>query len=83
MIAGFGMLAWPAEYGETGVMTFQVSHQGDVLQADLGPETAETVAAIDAYDPDVTWTEVTDQTPARARRDIGRMPSEASAAMME
>ena len=60
MIAGFGMLAWPAEYGETGVMTFQVSHQGDVLQADLGPETAETVAAIDAYDPDVIWTEVTD-----------------------
>ena len=41
MIAGFGLLAWPAEYGETGVMTFQVSHQGDVLEADLGPETAE------------------------------------------
>ena len=37
MIAGFGLLAWPEEYGETGVMTFQVSHQGDVLEADLGP----------------------------------------------
>jgi hypothetical protein len=60
MIAGFAMLAWPAEYGETGVMTFQVSHQGDVFQADLGPETAEVAAVIDAYDPDVTWTEVTD-----------------------
>jgi hypothetical protein len=60
MIAGFGLLAWPAEYGETGVVTFQVSHQGDVLEADLGPETAETVAAIDAYDPDTSWTEVTD-----------------------
>ena len=60
MIAGFGLLAWPAEYGETGVMTFQVSHQGDVLEADLGPETAEVVAAIDAYDPDPAWTEVTD-----------------------
>jgi hypothetical protein len=60
MIAGFGLLAWPAEYGATGVMTFQVSHQGDVLEADLGPETAEIVAAIDAYDPDATWTEVTD-----------------------
>jgi hypothetical protein len=60
MIAGFGLLAWPAEYGETGVMTFQVSHQGEVLEADLGPETAEVVAAIDAYDPDSTWTEVTD-----------------------
>ena len=60
MIAGFGLLAWPAEYGETGVMTFQVSHQGVVLEADLGPETAETAAAIEAYDPDSTWTEVTD-----------------------
>ena len=51
MIAGFAMLAWPAEYGETGVMTFQVSHQGDVLEADLGPETAEVAPAFDAYDP--------------------------------
>jgi Protein of unknown function (DUF2950) len=42
------------------VMTFQVSHQGDVLEADLGPETAALAAAIDAYDPDPTWTEVTD-----------------------
>jgi Protein of unknown function (DUF2950) len=60
MIAGFGLLAWPAEYGETGVMTFQVSHQGDVLEADLGPETPEVAAVIDAYDPDATWAEVTD-----------------------
>jgi Protein of unknown function (DUF2950) len=60
MIAGFGLLAWPAEYGETGVMTFQVSHQGDVLEADLGPETAEIVAAIGGYDPDSTWTDVTE-----------------------
>jgi hypothetical protein len=41
-------------------MTFQVSHQGDVLEADLGPETPEVAAVIEAYDPDVTWTEVTD-----------------------
>ena len=60
MIAGFAMLAWPAEYGETGVMTFQVSHQGDVLEADLGPETAEVAPAFDAYDPDATWTDVSD-----------------------
>jgi hypothetical protein len=60
MIAGFGMLAWPAEYGETGIMTFQVSHQGDVFEADLGPETAEIAAAMDAYDPGSSWTEATD-----------------------
>ena len=41
-------------------MTFQVSHQGDVLEADLGPETAEVAPAFDAYDPDATWTEVSD-----------------------
>jgi hypothetical protein len=60
MIAGFGLLAWPADYGETGVMTFQVSHQGDVLEADLGPETTEIAATIDVYDPDEGWSEVTD-----------------------
>ena len=57
---GWAGIAWPAEYGETGVMTFQVSHQGDVLEADLGPDTAEIAAAMDAYDPDPSWTEVTD-----------------------
>jgi Protein of unknown function (DUF2950) len=38
----------------------EVSHQGDVLEADLGPETAELAATIDTYDPDAAWTEVTD-----------------------
>jgi hypothetical protein len=58
MIAGFALIAWPAEYDHFGVMTFLVSHQGKVYEKDLGPETAEVVAAIDAYDPDATWTEV-------------------------
>jgi hypothetical protein len=60
MIAGFALIAWPAEYDHSGVMTFLVSHQGKVDEKDLGPETAEVVAAIDAYDPDATWTEVTE-----------------------
>jgi hypothetical protein len=58
MIASFALIAWPAEYDYFGVMTFLVSHQGKVYEKDLGPETAEVVAAIDAYDPDATWTEV-------------------------
>jgi Protein of unknown function (DUF2950) len=60
MIAGFGLIAWPAEYDHSGIMTFVVNHQGRVYEKDLGPETAEVAAAIEAYDPDSSWTEVTD-----------------------
>ena len=60
MIAGFALIAWPAEYDQSGIMTFIVSHQGKLYEQDLGPETAEIVAAVDTYDPDATWTEVTD-----------------------
>jgi len=60
MIAGFGLLAFPAEYGKSGVMSFLVSHQGRVYQKDLGPKTAELAREIRSYDPDDTWTEVTD-----------------------
>jgi hypothetical protein len=55
MIGGFALLAWPAEYGETGVMTFIVNHQGRVFQKNLGPKTAKTAAGIKSYDPDHTW----------------------------
>jgi Protein of unknown function (DUF2950) len=60
MIAGFGLIAWPADYDHSGIMTFIVNHQGKVYEKDLGPETAEIAATIAAYDPDDTWTEVTD-----------------------
>ena len=56
MIAGFGAIAVPAEYGETGVMTFVVSHQGKIYQKDLGEDTALAAAAIQEYNPDETWT---------------------------
>ena len=60
MIAGFALIAWPAEYDHSGIMTFIVNHQGKVYEKDLGPDTAEIVTAIDVYDPDSTWTEVTE-----------------------
>jgi hypothetical protein len=56
MIAGFGLLAYPADYGASGVMTFVVNHQGKIHQKDLGEKTAEIAGEIDAYDPDATWT---------------------------
>ena len=56
MIAGFALVAWPAEWGNTGVMTFIVNQQGKVYQKNLGPKTAKIAGAIAAYDPDATWT---------------------------
>ena len=55
MIGGFALVAWPAEYGESGVMTFIVNQQGRVYQKDLGSHTAKTAGAMQAYDPDKTW----------------------------
>lgn len=55
MIGGFALVAWPAEYGQSGIMTFIVNQQGRVYQKDLGTKTAATVADIKAYDPDQTW----------------------------
>ena len=56
MIAGFALVAWPAEYGNTGIMTFIVNQQGRVYQKDLGPKTAKKAVAMKSYDPDKTWT---------------------------
>jgi hypothetical protein len=56
MIAGFAMVAWPAEYGGSGVMTFVVNQRGRVYQKDLGSATAKIVRKMNAYDPDSTWT---------------------------
>jgi hypothetical protein len=58
MIAGFAMIAWPADYGSSGVMTFIVNQNGTVYQKDLGDATEVGAAAVQAYDPDSTWAEV-------------------------
>jgi hypothetical protein len=55
MTKGFALIAWPAAYGQGGVMTFIVNQQGIVFQKDLGEETERAAAAITAYDPDETW----------------------------
>ncbi|MCH7224820.1 DUF2950 family protein [Haloferula sp. A504] len=58
MIAGYAMLAWPADYGKSGIMSFIVNHQGKVFDRDLGPGTAKAAEAITAYQPDDNWSEV-------------------------
>ena len=56
MLGGFALIAFPAEYGSSGVMTFVVNHTGVVFSKDLGPETAKAALAIEAFDPDQSWT---------------------------
>jgi hypothetical protein len=56
MTQGFALVAWPADYGSSGVMTFIVNQDGTVYQKDLGDETGETVLQMIAYDPDSSWT---------------------------
>jgi hypothetical protein len=58
MIGGFALVAYPAQYGNSGVMTFLVNHNGDVFQKDLGPRTAGTASAMTSFSPDQTWTKV-------------------------
>ncbi len=58
MIAGFAMIAYPADYGDSGVMTFIVSHNGKVYQKDLGKDSAASGAKISTFDPGPGWKEV-------------------------
>lgn len=55
MIAGFALVAWPARYGDSGIMTFIVNQQGRVYQKDLGSNTSKLASDMKAYDPDPSW----------------------------
>ena len=56
---GFALLAYPAEYGNSGIMTFMVNHDGTVFERDLGPDTARLAPKIEAFLPDQTWSKAT------------------------
>ena len=56
MIGGFAVVAYPAKYGNSGVMTFIVSHKGIVYQHDLGPETSSIAGSMKTFDPGPGWT---------------------------
>ncbi len=61
MIGGFALVAWPAEWGNSGVMTFIVNQQGKVYQKNLGPKTARLAETMTRYDPDSSWSQVKGQ----------------------
>ena len=58
MIGGFAVVAYPAEYGNSGVMAFIVNHDGKVFQKNLGKNTAAAASAMKEYNPDATWSQV-------------------------
>jgi len=55
MVAGFALVAWPALYGQSGIMTFIVNQNGIVYEIDLGAETAKTAGEMTQYNPDPNW----------------------------
>jgi hypothetical protein len=59
LLSGFALIAWPVTYGQTGVMSFIVNHDGILYERDLGPETQTTASAIKRYDPDDQWKRAT------------------------
>ena len=55
MVAGFGLIAWPAEYGDSGVMSFLINQDGLLFEKNLGPQTAQLAAEINSYEPGNGW----------------------------
>lgn len=68
MSRGFALVAWPAKYGDTGVMTFMISHEGEVFEKDMGPNSEKLAKAMTKFDPDSSWKEVPAATAASAAR---------------
>jgi len=60
MIGGFAAVAYPAEYGNSGIMTFIINHEGDIYEKDLGENTAQAASRISSFNPDHTWRKVVD-----------------------
>ena len=59
-VSGFAVMAYPAEYGNSGIMSFMVNQDGIIFDKDLGEETASAGGALSSFDPDATWEPVTD-----------------------
>lgn len=62
MSRGFALIAWPAKYDDTGVMSFMISHDGQVFEKDLGAEGAREAEAMQRFDPDDSWQPVPEST---------------------
>jgi hypothetical protein len=65
MVGGFGLVAWPAEYGNSGIATFMINHRGDVYERDLGPDTQKIASGMTRFNPDHTWKKAVDTQEVR------------------
>jgi hypothetical protein len=65
MVGGFGLVAWPAEYGNSGIATFMINHRGDVYEKDMGSDTQEIASRMIRFNPDHTWKKVVDTQEVR------------------
>ncbi|HEY0503707.1 MAG TPA: DUF2950 domain-containing protein [Lysobacter sp.] len=68
MTRGFALVAWPAKYGDSGVMSFIVSHDGEVFEKDLGPDGDAQARAMARFDPDSSWKLADDAAATAAAR---------------
>ena len=78
MIGGFALVAYPAEYGASGVMTFVVNHDGVVYEKDLGQGTAKLAQQMKAFDPDESWRKVEPEAAPAAPGAPAAAPAAAS-----
>jgi hypothetical protein len=62
MILGFALVAYPAEYGNSGIMTFLVNQKGNIYQKNLGKRTRQRAEAIKVFDPDKSWKKVAEKS---------------------
>jgi hypothetical protein len=72
MIGGFALVAYPVDYGVTGVKTFVVNHEGVVLEKDLGPRTTAIASGFRRYNPDATWKPSPQEAPEAPRATAPR-----------
>ncbi|WP_332309113.1 DUF2950 family protein [Candidatus Burkholderia verschuerenii] len=56
---GFGLIAWPAQYGQTGVMSFMINQDGQLYERNLGPKSSAVASQIKSFDPNASWKAVT------------------------
>ena len=60
MTGGFGLILWPASYGQSGIMSFMINQDGQVYEKNLGPDTAARAARLTTFNPDASWRKVDD-----------------------
>lgn len=58
MVSGYALVAWPLRYGDTGIMSFMVSHDGQLYEKDLGEQSATIAQAMTTFNPDSSWHKV-------------------------